>query len=326
MTAPAPSPHWIARVAKTVRQEPLLDTRISLASLRRTNPARRPQAIFVGFGLCSRGELTEAVPLDLLGMLLPAEAIRRAAGAGELVALIADRHAMDNGFAPAQVEERANRLDAVLSRIQLRCGFESLTVLRASEFCDEPEYRSALASVRRRSGPGTHDYVLRQLADALYLERHHGALIKVGWALRGTDAFRRRDEIAFDRALRAVEGDRVGFLYCKPGRALSDDAPRVPPYIATQPETRLCLDRLEDPATKLAAAASHLSPHTVEGCRRHLRAVLYSYGRLVEPLPRGCLEDRLAALLCRLGPAVPEAAALAGAALAGALAQHRDAC
>lgn len=295
------SPAWLNRVRRCVHQEPLVDTRLSLSSLRRIDPSRPPHTIFVGIGLCAREQLSQAVPIDLLGLLLPAEAIRRKAGARELFVLIADSHALENGFAPDEVERRARSVEAVLTRIGARCGLSALTVMRASRFHDEPDYRAALATVSRRAR-GLHDYVLRQLADAVYLDGQRGALMKIGWALRGTDPFRQRDEIAFDRALRAAIGDRIGFLYCKPGRSLTDQAPRVPPYVVRRPDARVCLDWREDPASKLAASRHRASEATVAACRRHLKQVIYTYGRLVEPLPRGPLEDRLDALIHRLAP------------------------
>lgn len=285
-----------------------MDTRLSLSALRRIDPSRPPRTVYVGVGLCAREALSVAVPIDLLGLLLPAEAIRRASGATELFVLIADSHALENGFAPDEVERRARAVELVLENIRARCGLSALKVVRASQFHGEPSYGAALATVSRRAR-GLHDYVLRQLADAVYLERERGALVKVGWALRGADPFRQRDEIAFDRSLRAVVGDRVGFLYCKPGRSLTDDAPRVPPYVVRHFDARVCLDARENPAAKIATSRRRASASTVDACRRHLRQVIYTYGRVIEPLPRGTLEHRLSALIQRVAPtphAIPE--------------------
>ena len=192
-------------------------------------------------------------------------------------------------------------MEAVLDRARVDCGLEGLEVVRASAFHGSAAYRDALAEVRRRR-PGLHEYVARQLADALCLDRRHGGLLKVGWALRGAESRRRRDELAFDRELRTVAGERIAFVYCKPGRALSDEAPRVPPYAVRRPGARLCLDRPEDARAKLKAGWLRASAQTVRACRRHLRALLYTYDRLAEPLPRGPLERRMDALIDRLGP------------------------
>lgn len=299
---------WLSRVSACVRQEPLVETHLSLAGLAHADAARPPRAIFLGLGLCTMAGLSKAVPLDVLGLLLPAEVIRRAAGASELLVVVADRHAVSNGFPVAAVEERARAVEEVLERIRQRCGLSALTVLRASSFHDHEGYREALTSVRQGPAASSHEYVQRQLADALYLGRRRGSLLKVGWALRGVDAFRRRDEIPFDRALRAA-GGKLGFVYCKPGRALADRRPRMPPYVVECPEARLCLDRHEDTAAKLAAASRLASPSTVDGFRRHLRALVYTHNRHLDPLPRGPLEHRLEALVERLGVPAPSRAA-----------------
>lgn len=299
--APAEPSSWIRRVTECATQEPLIDTKSSLESLQNADPTRPPEAIFLGIGLCAREELSKAVPVDLLGVLLPAEAVRRAVGARELVVVVADRHAVANGFEPDRVEERARAVDRVLTRARARCRFRSMSILRASSFHDRPGYRSALATIRARVGPACHDYVARQLADALYLERERGALLKVGWALRGGEALRARDEVVLDAALRSAVGDRIGFVYCKPGRTLADEAPRMPPYVVKRPEARLCLDRPERPEAKLRRAEEYASAETVSACRKHLRRMLYTFGRMVEPLPRGPLEAKLNRLVREMG-------------------------
>jgi hypothetical protein len=291
---------WIERVADRATLHPLIDTQLSREGLRVADPDRPPRMVYLGLGLCARDELSRGIPLDLLGLLLPAEEIRQAAGADELLVLIADRHALENGFSAAAVETRAAALEDALRRIRQRCGLRAMSIVRASEIHGERAYREALASVRRRAGDRHHEYALRQLADAIYLEQRHGGLLKVGWALRGAEPARRRDEVAFDLALREVYGERVSFVYCKPGRSLADDCPRVPPYVVTRPEARLCIDREEDATTKLEQAYRRASADTVDGYRRHLRALVYTYCRAVERLPRGPLEQRAAVLARRL--------------------------
>ena len=291
---------WRARLAQTVVQEPLFETGASLESLRRMGrPAR---TVFLGVGLCARVELSKAVPLDLLGMVLPAELVRRALGAGSLCVLIADRHALANGFPAAAVEQRARAAEAVVQRIAARCRMGAISIVRASSFHDAGDYRAVLEKMRQGPLARHHEYVLRQLADAAYLERELGPLLKVGWALPGAQAFRQRDERAFDGALPGALGDRVGFVYCKPGRTLSNASPRMPPYVVKHPEARLCLDRRDDVASKLATAARQASPQTFAAHQRHLRRLVYSYNRWVEPLPHGPIEARIGQLIARLGP------------------------
>lgn len=314
--APDRRPTWAERVAARAEAHPLIDSRLSREGLRGAGDAAPPGAVYVGVGLCAKRALSRGVPLDLLGLLLPAAAVREASGADVLVVLIADRHALESGFPEAEVEERAAAAEQAVARVGGQCGLRGLKIVRASHLESEPAYADALAAVRARAGPACGAYTARQLADAIYLEGCFGGLLKVGWALRGANEDDRRDEVAFDRALRRMVGERIPFVYSKPGRSLDDRAPRVPPYVATEPETRLCLDRPSDPAHALARAARAASRDTVAGYRRHLRALIYAYSREVERLPRGPLEVRAAALLERLSPRRGAAAAAGGPAAA----------
>lgn len=296
-----PAVTWTEAAARLVLHEPLFDTHTSLAALRRSLPDRRPRSVFVGFGLCSRGELSQAVPLDVMGMLLPAELLRRRLGARELLVLIADTHALENGFPEAQVTERADALEQVLRRIRGACRLWNLRIIRASSLHVAGGYRHTLDRVRRRTAVDCHEYVRRQFADVLYLDETYGPLLKVGWALSSADPKRQRDERVLDQALTEATGAPLSFVYCKPARTLSEASPRMPPYVVKRPDARLCLDRPEDASAKLRRARHTASPETVAAFRSHLRSMLYTYCRVIEPLPRGTIEERLEALMARVG-------------------------
>jgi hypothetical protein len=295
---------WRKRLLRRIRTEPLFDAPASLASLR-NRLTRKPESIFMGVGLCARDELSRAVPLDLLGMLLPAEILRKTVEARSVVVLIADAHALENGFDPQEVEARAAAVEAAVARARAACRLEHLEVLRASSFHPLASYRATLERMRARAHRSTHGYILRQFADLAFLDREVGPLLKVGWALRGSDPFRQRDERVWDRGLRAA-GEAVDFVYCKPGRTLADDAPRMPPYVVKRPEMRLCIDRPEDPLAKLERAMAEASRDTVSGFRRHLKRLVYTWSREVRPLPNGPIEERVAVILRQLTPARPE--------------------
>lgn len=299
---------WMAGVAATVQQESLLDTRSSLASLRGLTRPAPPRAVFVGVGLCTRTQLSQALPLDLLGMLLPAERIRRAAGASTLVVLVADEHAFTNAFEPLRVERCVQATMAGLARLRRACGLDHMTVVRASAFHQGERYRAVLAEARRRIPERAHAYVERQIADVEYLDRVYGGILKVGWVREGAHRGVRRDEVAFDRLARACFGSHVGFVYCKPGRALADGARKAPPYISVEPRRRICLDPGEDPGRKLAEARAFASEETINGVRRHLRRLVYAYDKHVDGLS-GRLEERVESMITRVCAAAPQAAA-----------------
>jgi hypothetical protein len=289
---------WIDRVAECVQQEGLIDTGSSLDGLRALTRKTPPRAVFLGLGLCTRSQLAQALPIDVLGMLLPAECIRRAIGASTLIVLVADQHALENGFAPLGVERGVQRTIAALVRLRQRAGLTRMTILRASSFHDDERYQAVLAEVARRLPQRAHAYVERQIADVEYLDRLYGGILKVGWVRSGKHRGVRRDEVGFDRLARACFGAHVGFVYCKPGRALADHARKAPPYITVAPVRRICLDAGEDPAGKLADARAFASPETINGVRGHLRRLVYAYHKHVDVLSGG-LEDRVAGIITR---------------------------
>lgn len=290
---------WRDRVLHRLLQEPLVDTAESLRALRRAPLGPRPAAIFAGIGLCTPERLSQALPLDVLGMLIPAELIRRACDAAEVVAVIADRHAAVSGFDDAEVERRAAAVERILVALSQHPGF-CLRVIRASSFHDLGAYRRLRAEVEARlENPAP--YLARQLADTAFLDREYGHIWKLGWSM-GRGRGRRTDEVGFDSMFRACYGDRLGFLYCKPGRSLDDARPRKPPYVAPSPDNRVCLSRAEDPSSKLDRTGRPCSLDTLNGVRRHLGRILYTYNRHLGPLPRGSLESRVTWLIERLLP------------------------
>ncbi len=283
-------------VRELIRQEALIDTRTSLRALAEYTRAAPPRAVMVGIGLCTSTRLSAALPLDVLGLLMPAERVRQAYGASTLLVLVADQHALYNRFDPLEVERRAQETVAALSRVRAALGLYRLSLVRASRFHRSRAYREVLAEVGERLPARMHPYVERQVADVAYLDRRYDGIVKVGWGRDSSPRPARTDERSFDALVTACFGHQVGYVYCKPGRALSDRARKAAPYIATSSAHRICLRRDEDPAEKLRAAARWASPETIAGVRRHLRRICYAYQRDIRGL-RGPLEDRVASII-----------------------------
>ncbi len=300
--APRPRLDWQTKLAACIEQDPLIERRASLAGLRHCK--HRPNTALLGIGVCAPTTMSRGVPLDLLGVVLPAESIRRAAGADELILLIADSHAEASGHAPALVETQANAIAAALDRLRAVCRLDAIRTVYASSYSSSAQYRSILAHVRRVTPPGS-EYVQRQLADILFWQGQRQHLLKVGWALPQSPLGGRRDEVAFDRALYKAGGRDVGFAYCRPARALNDRAPRVSPYVVRNPAHRLLLTPTDDARDKLAAASELVAPQTLQGFARHLRLLLYTFGKFADPVRGEPLAGRADSLLRRLAPELP---------------------
>lgn len=285
-------PNWLARVREATRQEPLIETRPTLAALEGLNEGP-PRAVFVGLGICSTRELSTSLPVDVLGMLLPAERIRRAAGAKALLVLLADEHAASNGLDSYQIKRRSRQTLRALERIK-GASLPNMRIIRASSFHGSSEYQEILAEVRRRAPLDEHPYFIQEAADIEYLYRRLGGIVKVGWTIGPSAAAeRRQDEVAFDRRFRAWIGHHVGFVYCKAGRTLDPKQPKACPYIATQPAYRICLEPGELVARKVRSAER---ADVARGLRNHLKRIARCYNELVQPLS-GPTENRIQELI-----------------------------
>ena len=288
---------WRDRFRRVVQQESLILTAPSLPAVREL--VEPPQLVYLGVGLCTRHHLSEGLPVDVLGLILPAEAIRRALGAAQLLVLVADAHASTNHLPPDQIERRARRTVQALARVARRFALSRMVVVRASTFDSLDEFSGLLRAIETASDGRHHSYVLRQVADVAYLSRRCGPLVKVGWML-GRALMRRgaTDELMFDRLVAPLSDASAAYVYCRPGRALDDERGRAPPYIVRDVTRRVLLDHREDVARKLEAAAA--SPLAVRAVKNHLRRITATYARTVAPLSAPTVEARTQNMLDRL--------------------------
>jgi hypothetical protein len=280
---------WRGQLEQRVRQEPLVDYRLSSAHLSPHEPSRRPRTVLVGVGLCSRTRLSPVLPIDVLGMLLPAESIHAAVGASTLIALVADSHAETNRFDPRAVAHTTNRVQSSLDRIRQSLVLPDLQVITASSFHRTSDYLELLAEVSTQV-PGQHPYVWQQIADVLYCERKWGPLLKIGWAT-GQHCCRPtpHDELDFDLLTKRWTGNRVGFIYCVAGRTLDPHRPKSAPYLTVNPPSRICLDASEDVQAKLDAARERTDSPLLRSTLRYYRKLTYTFSRQITrlsgPLP-----------------------------------------
>lgn len=292
---------WFARLSQLVRQSPLIETRLSKRGLSAGFPDNPldspPEAVFMGLGLCTPAKLSHGLPMDTLGMLLPAEQIRRAVGATRLILLVADEHAHYNGFSATAIEERSHEILRLLARVKERLGLQALSATRASQLRRRASFREIQAEIDRHTPADVHPYFKAELADVTWMARRWPRLIKVGWTINASArAPHRRDEVAFDNRYRRWCQPAVSFVYCKAGRKLDDRAPKGSPYVATDLARRICLRPGEDVTTKLARARNRVSLDTWRGARKHLKAIARAYADCVRPL-KGTVEMRLQTII-----------------------------
>lgn len=295
------TPHggWCDRaLSELVVQHPLLETRPSLHALRR-GARRPPSAVFVGIGVAAGDDVSRALPLDVLGLLLAAEDVRRTCGADHLVVLLADAHAVAHGAPWEAVRARTAAYARSLRRVAERCRLREMKLVLASELHTDPAYRRTLQRVEACAPEGTDPYVTREVADIAHLDHTLDGVLKVGWALQASEIGARRDERMFDERFREWVGREVSFLYAKAGRVLDDGHRKGAPYLEQQPARRICLSPDENVAGKLARARGEVSKSTWRGVRNHMSSIARTYGKIVRPL-RGSLETRVQVMIDEL--------------------------
>lgn len=283
---------WKDAIVQCAIQHPLLQTHASLMGIEHLRA--RPRAITLGIGISSPRALTRGVPFDVLGMLLPAESLRKAADAAHVVALIADRHALKNGFPAPQVARRTREIEATLRAVGRALGMP-LELVRASELHGQREYRLLQQRIRARAPSHEHPYVTLEVADTEYLRSAYGSIVKLGWALGGPRAKAVLDERFFDVRHRAWVNSDVGFAYSPAGRTLDERRPHAAPYIVLDPARRLLL-RPDEPIEHKLEASGQVSERSKRAVRRHMRRIVTAYSRHVTRLS-GPLTERMRSVL-----------------------------
>jgi hypothetical protein len=240
--------------------------------------------------------LSTGLPFDALGMLLAAEQLRRAADAPLVVALIADRHALSNGFPSQLVEARACAVQRELNTVRAALGLP-LQVVRAESLHRTCSHREIVERVEDRAGQA-HPYFKLEVADTECLRREHHAIVKLGWALDGRleaphDVL---DERLFDLHFRKWIGADVGFAYVRPGRTLDMKRPLAAPYLALDAGRRLLLSPNELGDEKLERFLAQATRQARAAVLGHLRRITRVYDRAIAPLD-GPVAERVRAVL-----------------------------
>lgn len=276
-----------------IQNEPLIEIRPSLEGI---NPKSltKEGSIYYGTGLCTARELSDALPFDVLGMVLVAEKLRRGMGMKKIYHHIADTHAKSNDiFNSEDVDRQANVVKETLKRMAQNLGLEDFEILLASEFDQTPEYRDIYKGIDTNK----HDYVRREVSDMEWYNRYKGVVVKLGWIIQATETDLGFDERVFDREYKATIGGNLSFVYLKPGRTFDKSRPKVSPYIHIPGEARILLKANEDVKTKIAEAEKRLGDKHLGGARRHLTNIVRLYEKLFGSLGNIPFEDKIQTII-----------------------------
>lgn len=282
-----------------VLNEPLIEQKPTLEATNLVAIDSNPEgSIYYGTGLTTPRAIGVGLPFDVLGMVLVAERIRRALNLTRIYHHIADTHAKTNQWVdPQEVDRRAKSIRETLLRIADNLKLPGFNVVLSSEFDQSSDYESLVRHFKERSQE--HEYVIREMADMEWYRVRRGVTIKMGWIIQATEAPIGFDERLFDREYQRIEGDKLSFVYTKPGRTLDLSRPKVSPYIQIAGENRLLLERGENVTQKLEEAVERTGDPHLGGARKHIESIVRAYERLFGSFGRIPLEQKAQAIIDR---------------------------
>ncbi len=153
-------------LARFIIQEPLVETKLSLAGISRISEVN---ALYFGVGLCNGVPMLSAgLPVDVLSMIFSGEQLDVPKHI-----LVADTHAITNGFDAQSVDRLAGQYQETLQRAVENLGFSGWKVTRSSEIDQTPIYRELLRIIE-----ASHDYIRRELADMRWFNQEHEGISK----------------------------------------------------------------------------------------------------------------------------------------------------
>lgn len=196
---------------------------------------------------------------------------------------------------PQEVDRRAKTVRETLLRVADNLQLKRFHVVLSSEFDQSSEYESLVQHFRERSQE--HEYVIREMADMEWYRIRHGTCVKIGWIIQATEASVGFDEKLFDTEYKRIEGDKLSFVYTKPGRTLDLSRPKASPYIQIEGENRLLLQRGKNVAQKLKEAAQKTEDPHLGGARKHIESIVRVYERLFGSFGRIPLEEKVQAII-----------------------------
>tara|TARA_Y100000031_G_C8224647_1_gene387684 strand:+ start:328 stop:1185 length:858 start_codon:yes stop_codon:yes gene_type:complete len=270
--------------ARFITQEPLLETKPSLAGISQIPDV---EALYFGLGLCNGVPMLSAgLPVDVLSMILTGEQLEISKHI-----LLADTHAITNGFDAQSTNRLAGHYQEALHRAVENLGFSGWQVTRASEIDQTSTYKDLLSTIE-----ASHDYIRRELADMRWFNQEHRVNLKVGWALNGS---KNSDERSFDQEFQRQFDDPLGFIYVIPGRTFDPNRLRSAPYFCTNPEERILLHPDENVAHKITLAQEKFGQQATRPYEKFLSQVIRLYDKTVERTERGPIAGRLQQVIDR---------------------------
>jgi hypothetical protein len=249
--------------------------------------------IFFGIGLMTSSALSEAVPFDVLAMFFLAELIRKIVEAEKVFVLVADQHAITNQLLPLEkIQEITQNTLATIASINQAFDLNHFEVIQTTPL----NFDERIKTIYRNLPNITNDYLKHEIADTLWLQKHHGVGIKLGWAMSTEQAVQGHDERFFDAQIAQFSAE-MAFIHAKPGRTGRPERQRVSPYVSVAGEERLLLRPDEDVISKMRRWRSDTTNVAVKPLLRHVSQIIRLHDRLFVPVGQMSLEEKVQTLI-----------------------------
>lgn len=233
------------KIEDLVKQNPLIWPNQRVVSVEQIQ-----QNIFLGGGVATKNQISQAVPFDLLGFMLTAEQVNRHTK-GDIHILIADQHAwLANHLDQQQAIIAAQNLKSTISKIITTFKLEHWNIHLASAI-----FPSAVQS----------NYEALETRDIKHFTENHDIGIKIGWTFSPKEVGI-TDESHFDKL------HKLSTVLIKPGLTDNPTKPHESPYISTDPTTRITFNNSNN---------WDISP----AVRNHLRNICLLFENLIDPFP-----------------------------------------
>lgn len=271
----------------------LLQTRQSIEEWLEWAEKHSHQNIFFGAGVMTSKAISVAVPFDILAMFFLAELLRRVVDGEKVVVLVADQHAITNeSFSLEKVKKIT---DLTLNRLQMikkSFDLKHFEIIKTTPL----NFDENIKKIFRSLPDIPNQYLKHEIADTIWLQKHHGVGIKLGWAMSQEASVQGHDERFFDTAIAQFVPD-VAFIHAKPGRTADKLRQRVSPYVSIAGEDRLLLSQDENVVEKIQRWRSAKDNPAVKPLIRHLSQIIRLHDGLFEPLRQMTFEEKIRTLV-----------------------------
>jgi len=239
------------------------------------NPKKKN--IFLGGGLCTPTQLSQAIPFDLLGFLLSAEFVKKQIPGSKVFLLIGDQHAwLGNQFTQAQVKPIANQFHQTIKKILKTFNLTNWQVFLASDLFKNPQVKS---------------YQDLEKRDVNHFFNNHNCGIKLGWQFSPQEKTHHTDEAHFDKHTNLKP---LISVITKPGMTFEAQKPHESPYICTDKTTRIIIHPQEKVKKKLQIFKDQIPMAQFSAVKNHLKRITILFKDLIKPFPpKTPLEDKV---------------------------------